>query len=292
MRILGLNAYHGDGSPALRMAGQPHQALCRLVPPSRWCMIHGQTAARTPSDVVMTADNVVDPQTNQIDYEYPYHDSVLGCAHSYIAPKLLELLGTTRRLRVLDLGCGNGSLSHLISTRGHQVVGIDHSESGIALARGHFPDCQFLQASLYDLPLDRLEGSFDVVMAVEVIEHLLYPRELVRAAEKMLRPGGRLIISTPYHGYFKYLALAASGKMDRHMTALWDGGHVKFFSPKTLTALLRSEGFTKLSFSFVGRLPLLWESMLCTSVNPKRQVTADAQMFLSQKHDNDEHSRP
>jgi 2-polyprenyl-3-methyl-5-hydroxy-6-metoxy-1,4-benzoquinol methylase len=208
-----------------------------------------------------------DPQSLSF-IEYAYSDADLGCAHSYIAPKLLELLGTGRRLRILDLGCGNGSLSHLISTRGHEVVGVDQSESGIALAQRHFPDCQFLQASIYSFSHEHFEGTFDVVTSVEVIEHLLYPRELVRVAKKMLKPNGRLMLSTPYHGYIKYLALASSGKMDRHMTFLWDGGHVKFFSPKTLTALLRSEGFPEPSFHFVGRLPFLWKSMLCSSVNP------------------------
>lgn len=199
-------------------------------------------------------------------YEYPYNDAALGYAHSYIAPQLLELLGTGRRLRILDLGCGNGSLSHLISMKGHQVVAIDQSESGVALAKSHFPDCQFLQASIYDLPLDILNPPFDVVISVEVIEHLLYPKELVRQARRMLRRNGRFILSTPYHGYFKYLALAVSGRMDRHLNVLWDGGHVKFFSPLTLTNLLKSEGFAEPSLHFVGRLPFLWKSMLCSSV--------------------------
>ena len=150
--------------------------------------------------------------------------------------------------------------------KGHQVLGIDASESGIALARSHFPDCQFIQASIYDLPFAVLQPPFDLVISIEVIEHLLCPKELVRVARKVLKRDGRLIISTPYHGYLKYLALAVSGKMDRHLTVLWDGGHVKFFSPTTLTNLLKSEGFAEPSFHFVGRLPFLWKSMLCSSV--------------------------
>jgi len=79
-----------------------------------------------------------------------------------------------------------------------------------------------------------------------------------------LKPKGCLIITTPYHGYIKNLVLALSGKMDNHFHVLWDGGHIKFFSVKTLTALLKTEGFTDLHFNFAGRFPYLWKSMLCS----------------------------
>ena len=60
--------------------------------------------------------------------------------------------------------------------------------------------------------------------------------------------GGEMIISTPYHGYLKNLALAITGKFDRHFTVLWDGGHIKFWSVKTLTKLLNEFGFEVVEF--------------------------------------------
>jgi len=83
------------------------------------------------------------------------------------------------------------------------------------------------------LPYAELHNSFDVVISVEVIEHLFYPRELVKAAKQCLKPNGCLIITTPYHGYFKNLVLAISGK------------------------------YADIYFRFAGRLPYLWKSMLC-----------------------------
>jgi len=118
---------------------------------------------------------------------------------------------------------------------------------------------------IYNLPYSKLENSFDIVMSIEVIEHLLYPKELLRAAKKCLKPSGSLILSTPYHGYLKNLVLALSGRMDQHFTALWDGGHIKFFSTKTMAALLQSEEYRNINFKFTGRLPYLWKSMLCSS---------------------------
>ena len=199
------------------------------------------------------------------EYEYPYHDSTLTHTYSYLTVPLLSMLAEKAKsgARVLDLGCGNGSFSNVIDQQGYEVVGVEESASGIAIASQNFPDCQFIQASIYDSPKAELLNAFDIVISLEVIEHLFYPKELVRLARKCLKPGGHLIITTPYHGYFKNLTLALSGKMDNHFLVLWDGGHIKFFSVKTLTQLLETEGYTDIRFKFAGRLPYLWKSMLC-----------------------------
>ncbi|WP_066377219.1 MULTISPECIES: bifunctional 2-polyprenyl-6-hydroxyphenol methylase/3-demethylubiquinol 3-O-methyltransferase UbiG [unclassified Anabaena] len=213
-------------------------------------------------------------QANTNQYEYSYKDSNTEHHHTYLLSPLLDLMGQepvkqNQKLRVLDLGCGSGSLSHKIAQHGYEVVGVDDSASGIFLASQNFPDCRFIQASIYNLPENDLNQSFDIVIAVEVIEHLFYPRELLRAAKRYLKPEGRLIITTPYNGYWKNLALALLGKMDSHYTALWDGGHIKFFSVATLTNLLQEEGFDNTIFKFSGRLPYLWKSMLCASTLAK-----------------------
>jgi uncharacterized protein (AIM24 family) len=73
---------------------------------------------------------------------------------------------------------------------------------------------------------------------------------------------GQIILTTPYHGYLKNLMLAATGKMDSHFTALWDGGHIKFWSRKTLSTLLEEQGFRVTNFKGSGRLPYFWKSMV------------------------------
>jgi 2-polyprenyl-3-methyl-5-hydroxy-6-metoxy-1,4-benzoquinol methylase len=206
-------------------------------------------------------------------YEYPYQNNNLTNAHSFLMQPLLSMLPkpqctTTNKLRVLDLGCGNGSLSHVIAEKGYEVVGIEESAQGVSIARNNFPNCHFIRSSIYDLPYSELENSFDIVISVEVIEHLFYPKELVKSAKRCLKNDGRLILSTPYHGYWKNLVLSLSGKMDKHFHVLWDGGHIKFFSLKTLSNLLEAEGFTDIEFKFAGRFPYLWKSMLC-SCTPK-----------------------
>ena len=213
----------------------------------------------------------MDRNTNSQFHEYTYLDSQPHHHHAYLITPLRQMLEQASpvnvdRLRVLDLGCGNGSLTQEIARHGYEVIGVEESASGIEAAhQQNTHACQFLQGSVYNLPYEQLSEPFDVVIAAEVIEHLLYPRELIRSARKCLKPNGRLIVTTPYHGYWKNLVLALSGKMDGHFTVLWDGGHIKFFSVKTLSLLLEQEGFTDTQFKFAGRYPYLWKSMLCSS---------------------------
>ncbi len=215
-------------------------------------------------------------KTTPTKHEYVYANSHEQHHHAYITDPLLELLQQdsptqNNKPRILDLGCGNGSLSHVLAQTGYEVTGIEASTSGIRFAQIQYPQCQFIEASIYELPYEMLEGQFDAVVSAEVIEHLLYPRELIRSAKRCLKPGGQLIVTTPYHGYWKNLALALTGKMDQHFTALWDGGHIKFFSQKTLKQLMEQEGFSQLQFTFTGRYPYLWKSMICQGIVKKEE---------------------
>ena len=203
--------------------------------------------------------------------DYAYIDSDAQHHHAYILRPVLEFLNHSlssknRALHILDLGCGNGSLSRYIAQRGRNVTGVEPSSSGIKFAQAQESNCTFIQAGIEDLPYEKLEHRFDVVISSEVIEHLLFPRELIRASKRCLKPGGRVILTTPYHGYWKNLAIAITGKMDHHFNPLWDGGHVKFFSQKTLTTLMEQGGLTQIKFQYSGRYPYFWKSMICTGV--------------------------
>ena len=162
---------------------------------------------------------------------------------------------------ICDLGCGNGHITGRLAALGYQVTGVDASASGIKLARRTYPGVEFVETFI-DRDLKRL-GSFDLVISSDVIEHLYRPSDLLEAATALLRPRGQLLLGTPYHGYLKNLVLAAAGKMDAHYSVLHDGGHIKFFSVRTLSQLLTSHGFRDLSFTYYGRAPWLWKNMIC-----------------------------
>tara|TARA_R100000687_G_scaffold17292_1_gene13652 strand:- start:1789 stop:2436 length:648 start_codon:yes stop_codon:yes gene_type:complete len=205
---------------------------------------------------------------------YRYSDATHSCAHSYLMPAVnAELLNVKERFkgrdaRLFDLGCGNGSVAASITKLGWEVTGVDPSSEGISAAGKMYPELLLKEGSAYD-DLVSVYGRFPVVVSLEVVEHVYAPREYARTLFDLVEPGGTAIISTPYHGYFKNLALAISGKMDRHFTALWDHGHIKFWSTPTLTALLEEAGFVEIRFARVGRIPPLAKSMIAIAHKPK-----------------------
>lgn len=182
----------------------------------------------------------------------------------YITPKVLELLAHYKIHRVCDLGSGNGALAGDLKRAGHAVVGVEYASDGVRVAQEKHPDLKFYNLGVQDDPsqVRKVEGAFDAVVSTEVVEHLFSPHQLPEFARGLLDTGGLLIVTTPYHGYLKNLALSLFGKWDHHHTALWHGGHIKFWSRQTLTKLLEENGFRVIAFHGVGRLPFLWKSMV------------------------------
>jgi 2-polyprenyl-3-methyl-5-hydroxy-6-metoxy-1,4-benzoquinol methylase len=186
-------------------------------------------------------------------------------ADAYLwSPVLRELSSLPAGSRLLDAGCGNGFFAKQLHDKGFDVVGLDSEDSGITHARRLCPDVRFEVASVYDDFASLFGRHFDAVVSLEVIEHLVDPRTFVARVQESLRPNGKFILSTPYHGYLKNLVIALCGRFDAHVDPLWVGGHVKFWSRKTLTALLNEQGFHVDSFVGAGRLPGLWKSMILT----------------------------
>lgn len=209
------------------------------------------------------------------DTEYrDFGHSIPGPGNGEIGRDLAEIfVGLTRRLdgvkHICDLGCGNGYLASRLGACGFHVTGVDASESGLDIAGRHYATdkVKFVRAEIgADLKAILLDGHrFDAVVSSDVIEHLYRPRALIEAAAALLEPGGYLIVGTPYHGYLKNLAISVLGKWDSHHGVHWDGGHIKFFSMRTLRDLVARHGFQDLTFHCYGRFPWLWKHMVCVA---------------------------
>ncbi|MEO8886325.1 MAG: methyltransferase domain-containing protein [Mucilaginibacter sp.] len=198
------------------------------------------------------------------DYkDYGYHADTMTHNFNYMLQPLLSLLDKTTNTCILDLGCGNGYLVNYLISMGYNAYGTDASEKGIAIAKQINPDRFFVQdLSTGKLPEQLQQLNFDTIISTEVIEHLYDPLEFVAFCKTILNGKGQLILSTPYHGYLKNLVISIFNKWDTHITPLWVGGHIKFWSRATLSLLLTNAGFTVTDFKGTGRIPYFWKSML------------------------------
>jgi 2-polyprenyl-3-methyl-5-hydroxy-6-metoxy-1,4-benzoquinol methylase len=170
--------------------------------------------------------------------------------------------------RICDLGCGNGYLAWRLGQEGYTVTGMDASEQLLSIAYANYRSDRvtFRQGLLGAAAGEALggAGAFDLVVSVDVVEHLYRPASLIETADAILKPGGLLVICTPYHGYLKNLAIAVLDRWDDHHGVHFNGGHIKFFSVRTLKALA-NQAFEPQQMHFYGRFPGLWKNMLCVA---------------------------
>jgi 2-polyprenyl-6-hydroxyphenyl methylase/3-demethylubiquinone-9 3-methyltransferase len=96
----------------------------------------------------------------------------------------------------LDVGCGAGLLTEPLARLGASVTGIDASPEVIAVAREH-AEAMALEIDYRAGDVQELQGQFDLVTAMEVIEHVADPSTFLKALARRLAPGGLLILSTP-----------------------------------------------------------------------------------------------
>jgi len=202
--------------------------------------------------------------------EYIHRSASPACSDEWIVPVLkAEMEGLPANSVVADLGCGNGAVLAQFLDSNLDLHGLEISQSGLARGQKAYPGIQFSYADLTsDLSSHPLAGKCDVVISTEVVEHVFLPRIFATNCSRMLKPRGRLIVSTPYHGYLKNVVLAVTGQLDGHFTALWDFGHIKFWSRRTLTELLTESGFEVERFRGIGRVPFLWKTMVLVARKP------------------------
>jgi len=121
-----------------------------------------------------------------------------------------------RGRRVLDAGCGSGYGADVLAREAREVLGIDIADDAIDYARQHYrvANVRFERASCLDIPAP--DGSFDLVVAFEIIEHLTDWRAFLREVRRVLAPAGQFLVSTPNQLYYAE-ARAALGPNPFHV---------------------------------------------------------------------------
>lgn len=203
---------------------------------------------------------------------YGYQNAGPSHSQRYLAGPLRVILSARNwpsSARALDYGCGNGWFAGQLSSMGFATVGVDISESGIELAKRNIPNAQFTTNTSLE-NLTRL-GPFDLITCIEVIAHCYTPSKDLETMMACLKPGGMLVLSTPYHGYLKNLVMAVTGKLENHLDTSWSGAYVHFFTPRSISRLLTQAGFSDIAIMRAGRVPALAKSMVLTCRRPVAQ---------------------
>lgn len=195
--------------------------------------------------------------------EYGWAHGHGNFSHDYLFPAVADEIRGRRRL--LDMGCGNASLTaQLAELVIESATGLEASRDGVEQARRHYSHLDVRCADVDTPIVEDLCSCFDAVTAVEVIEHLYLPGNLFVRAREAMTSDGILVVTTPYHAYVKNLALALTNSFDRHWMPLKDHGHVKFFSPSTLSTLAERHNFHCVRLQRVGRWAPFAKSMVMT----------------------------
>jgi methionine biosynthesis protein MetW len=168
--------------------------------------------------------------------------------HTRLFPGLARLLeaNVDATTACLDVGCGDGGTSGTwIARHAAGYVGVDISKSGVETARARGLDAREISDAT-DLPFE--DASFDLVTCTEVLEHLFEPQNAVSEMVRVLRPGGRILVTVPNAAHWRNrVDLAMLGRWNGrgdHLsgTEPWRDPHIRFFTMRSLRAMLEMAG--------------------------------------------------
>jgi 2-polyprenyl-6-hydroxyphenyl methylase/3-demethylubiquinone-9 3-methyltransferase len=183
----------------------------------------------------------------------PLHD--LNPARlNYIAGRV-----NLKSARVLDVGCGGGILSEALARAGANVIGIDLAPRVLDVARLHLHESgqhvDYREISVEALAAE-MPGVFDAVTCMEMLEHVPDPGSVIAACATLLRPGGRLFLSTLNRTPLAFAAAIAGAEYALNLLPRGTHHYAQFIRPSELAAALRGAGFELEDLSGLSYNPL------------------------------------
>lgn len=141
---------------------------------------------------------------------------------------------------VLDVGCWDGSLGYALIQRKHCIVdGIDNNSPALKNAK-KLGYCNIYKRDLQVLKNLSIKNSkYDYIVFADVLEHLLYPEEIVQFYIKYLKKNGKIVVSLPNIGFLLYRLKLLFGKFEYKEIGVMDKTHVKFYTLATMKDLFK-----------------------------------------------------
>jgi len=163
---------------------------------------------------------------------------------------------------ILEVGCGDASFTKELARYSPDVTAIDISAAQIAENNQRFAGIKFLQHDVAE-PFPFADATFEVVWCSEVLEHLFDPAFALREMHRIMKPGGRLLVTVPYHGRFKNVLIALF-KWDEHFVP--SNPHIRFYTKTTLGRLAEKAGFAAIHMKTCGMGILLRDLFVPTNI--------------------------
>jgi len=145
-----------------------------------------------------------------------------------------------KTVSVLDIGCGAGTLSYYLAAKGNSVKGVDLSRNAVLMARKNSKLLGLekrMRFEVRNFPDEKISGVYDLVLLIEVIEHIRDDHKAIRQAYKLVKRGGILLISVPSKNSPLY-KLGLLTKFDDRV------GHLRRYNTEELSKLVRESGLS------------------------------------------------
>lgn len=187
-------------------------------------------------DLTFSLDNNNKPYYDQNYYESSPYNQPQFFNDVYFQDKLNKIITITgeKKPTILDVGCGWGNFLQVVKNNHLPYLGIDLSHKAIEICREKNLNCQ--EADLIDLSKIK-ELQYSVITFFQVIEHIKNPIDYLKAAKKLLKKNGTLLITTPNNrSLLRYI-------FGSHWPVYQTPSHYFFYSKKSLELLLKAAGF-------------------------------------------------
>lgn len=192
-----------------------------------------------------------DLYANQLEFarRLKWHDdptwALIGLGHPYYA--IFDFVRGKKELEILDVGCSYGYVPYGLNLMGHKAVGIDVARQPIHFAKGLFGDYYF-QSDIGQFIELNPTLKYDLVIAIEVLEHLTEPMNFVENCLKALKPNGSLLLTTPNGDFIQPFADRAERAKDEIWMMEKPPVHAAIYNRKAMEYIAKETG-TKLSFT-------------------------------------------